>query len=221
MDSVPKTKRQSHILLPPYGGLEQSAAGGSSRPNSGVLQHTSGFIRLDARHLPEIPSGRRSSHLSHRNQAVRRRLLQTPFPSRNHHRRAIEMLSEIELIEPKFLSQCSNPPRPCWQGRGHELTGPGHSCLQDNKSLHILRNAHFRARSMDWNRAVASCDPIPRRTNRQRTAKAKKLSRRFAAPGHPFGHSLPFWLNKSTTLAVPWPGGKSLEVSRPNSKQNP
>lgn len=48
------------------------------------------------------------------------------------------MLSELELIEPYLLSQRSNPPRPLWQGRRHELSGPGHSCLQDTKSLQIL-----------------------------------------------------------------------------------
>jgi hypothetical protein len=136
--------------------------------SSGLLQHPFRVIRRNARHLPEIPSGRRSSHLAHGNQAIGRRLLQSPFPSRDDHRRALEMLSEIELIEPKFLSQCSNPPRPCWQGRGHELAGPGHTCLQDNKSLHILRRAHFPARSIDWNRGVG----LPLRSLDRLTTKA-------------------------------------------------
>ena len=175
MGSAAEDKTTKPYSPAPYGGLQPSAAGGSSRPNSEVLQHTSGFVRLDARHLPEIPSGRRSGHLSHRNQAVRRRLLQTPFPSRNHHRRAMEMLSEIELIEPKFLSQCSNPPRPCWQGRGHELTGPGHSWLQDNKSLHILRNAQFyetrTSAPVPWIGTEPS--PLAIRSLDRRTAKAQ------------------------------------------------
>jgi hypothetical protein len=57
------------------------------------------------------------------------------------------VLSELELIEPYLPSQRSNPPRPLWQGRRHELSGPGHSCLQDTKSLHILRCAHRNHRN--------------------------------------------------------------------------
>src|ERR1700757_3803590 len=45
------------------------------------------------------------------------------------------MLSELKLIQSKLFPQCSNSPRPCWQGCGHELSRPGHSCLKDNKSV--------------------------------------------------------------------------------------
>ena len=119
--------------------------------HSGLLQHSLRITGCDARHLPEKPSLGRSSHLAHSNQAVRWRLLQPPFPSRDHHRRAIKPLAESELIQSRFLSQCSNPPRPCGQGSSHELAGPSHICLQDNKSLHILRFAHVRTRSANWN----------------------------------------------------------------------
>src|SRR6202140_4018239 len=107
---------------------ERISAGGSD-----LLQHSLRITGCDARHLPEKPSLGRSSHLAHSNQAVRWRLLQPPLPSRDHHRRAIQPLSESQLIQPKFLSQCPNPPRPCGQGSSHELAGPGHICLQDNK----------------------------------------------------------------------------------------
>jgi hypothetical protein len=30
------------------------------------------------------------------------------------------------------------------------LSGPGHSCLQDTKSLHILRCAHLNGRYLGW-----------------------------------------------------------------------
>ena len=43
------------------------------------------------------------------------------------------MLSELELVQSELFPQCSNSPRPSWQGSGYELSRPGHSCLQDNK----------------------------------------------------------------------------------------
>jgi len=141
-----------------FGGVTDSTTqGGGTRTRSaprgfsGFVQHPFGVIRRNSRQLPEIPSGRRTGHLSHRNQAVGRRLLQPAFPSRDHHGRAFEVFAEIELIESKLLPQCSNPARPCWQGSGNKLTRPSHICLQDNKSRHILRCAHLSCSSRDWN----------------------------------------------------------------------
>ena len=36
-------------------------------------------------------------------------------------------------FSPSSSRSLSNSPRPSWQGSGYELSGPGHSCLQDNK----------------------------------------------------------------------------------------
>ena len=120
---------------------------------SDLLQHSLRITGCDARHPPEKPSIGRSSHLAHSNQAIRWRLLQPPLPSGDHHRRAIQPLSESQLIQPKFLSQRSNPPRPCGQGSSHELAGPGHICLQDNKLSSNL-HAHTFAPSIHGNRGA-------------------------------------------------------------------
>lgn len=108
----------------------ESKSQGSASP---VIQHPLRIRRPNASHLPEVPSGGRPRQLSHGNQAVRRGLLQSALPARDHHRRALQVLSELELVQSKLFPQCSNPPRPCWQGCGHELSRPGHICLQDNK----------------------------------------------------------------------------------------
>jgi hypothetical protein len=47
---------------------------------------------------------------------LRREVLSGVLQQSVRHRRALEPLFEIELIEPRILSQCSNPSRPCWQG---------------------------------------------------------------------------------------------------------
>jgi hypothetical protein len=97
------------------------------------------------------------------------------------------VLAELELIEPYLLSQRSNPPRPLWQGRSHELSGPGHSCLQDTKSLPILRCAHLDARSMGWSCGVAFPVSLDR-----------PMAKKFDALGNQSSPSLPFAVNKST-----------------------
>jgi hypothetical protein len=101
------------------------------------------------------------------------------------------------------------------------LTGPGHSCLQDNKSLHILRNAHFRARSMDWNRAVASCDPDPSTDEPPRHSQGEKTISTFCRAWPSVRPQFTILVKQVNHARSGWPGGKSLEVSRPNSKQNP
>lgn len=126
---------------------------------SDLLQHLFRVIGRDPRQFPEEPSGRWASNLSHSNQTVGRRLLQPPLPTRNHHRGALEPFSKVKLIEPKALAQRSNPPRPGRQRRGHELTGAGHSCLQDNKSRHTLRCAHQPVRPRHGRRCVTSSHP--------------------------------------------------------------
>lgn len=60
------------------------------------------------------------------------------------------MLAELELIQSKFLAQCSNPLCPCWQGGGYELSGSGHAALKDNKLARILRNAHYNWPPENW-----------------------------------------------------------------------
>lgn len=114
----------------------------SRRTANSAFQHPFRVSRRDTGHLPEVPALARSSHFPHHDQAVGRRLLQPALPSRDHHRRAVQVLSELELIQSAALAQRSNAPRPRWQGSGHELSRPSHS-WQDNKCTLTLRMRTF------------------------------------------------------------------------------
>jgi hypothetical protein len=64
------------------------------------------------------------------------------------------------------------------------LAGPGHICLQDNKSPHILRCAHLRCRSIPWNRRCQSSDQIARQRDNQGGTPAPAITGSEHLPRH-------------------------------------
>ncbi len=135
-------------------------------PESGSVgrQHAAHVTNRDTSHMPEVPSAGGPGKFAQSDEAICRRFLQTAFETRDCHRRAVQHLAEIRLVQVQPIAQRIDALCPAWK-----------RVCDVNAFLAHERHSTYLVRHLEWHFRGSVLEISAIRNDRRENSRQKNF----------------------------------------------